>query len=255
MKSILALLASITAASACIYGRAENSAAAWSYDGVNGPLMWHTLDAKNAACAEGKHQSPIDIDSATIQYGAEAQLLWPSTGAFNLTNNGHTVEAIPGGKYVSRLGGREEFTLRNFHFHASSEHTVDGLIYPLEAHFVHQSDAGNYAVVGVFFEVERRGSSFFRSMDFELLQEKDDKVEILNLDLEPIIQNVGNVFTYAGSLTTPPCSEGISWFVEKKPLTISAAQYKQIRQAMGYNARFTQGVPGEENLLAMVKRS
>lgn len=250
MRSILLLLASISATTACLYPRAEASTPSWSYDGHNGQALWHKLSEENKICATGKYQSPIDIDSSSIRLSPIAKLNYPSRGDFNLTNNGHTVEGTPEDEYTATLGG-EKYKLVNFHFHASSEHRVDGLGYPLEVHFVHSNvKSGALAVVGVFFEVDsKQGASFFYKMPFRELQDKNNTVEVKELDLRSITNRIKNVYTYSGSLTTPPCTEEVSWFVSEAPLTISAKQFKQLNKAMGFNSRFTQGTPGGENVL------
>jgi carbonic anhydrase len=111
---------------------------------------------------------------------------------------------------------------------------------------------GNLAVFGIFFEISpRQGSSFFHKMPFGDLTAKDDSAVVEAVDLSSILSHVRNVQVrnYPGSLTTPPCSEGVSWFVAEEPLSISAAQYRDLARAVGFNSRFTQGEPGSENVL------
>jgi carbonic anhydrase len=191
MRSILLLLASISATTACLYPRAEASTPSWSYDGHNGQALWHKLSEENKICATGKYQSPIDIDSSSIRLSPIAKLNYPSRGDFNLTNNGHTVEGTPEDEYTATLGG-EKYKLVNFHFHASSEHRVDGLGYPLEVHFVHSNvKSGALAVVGVFFEVDsKQGASFFYKMPFRELQDKNNTVEVKELDLRYVALSI-----------------------------------------------------------------
>ncbi|KAF8247130.1 carbonic anhydrase [Wilcoxina mikolae CBS 423.85] len=250
MRSILLLLASVTAATACLYPRAEDPAHSWNYDGLTGPVRWHALAEENKICATGKHQSPINIDTKSIRLSSSAELNYPSSGDFNLTNNGHTVQATPEGTYTATLRG-EKYKLVNFHFHTSSEHRVDGMGYPLEAHFVHSSvKTGALAVVGVFFEVDsRQGVSFFHKLPFRELKDKNDSVIVKKVDLQSITKRIQSVYTYSGSLTTPPCTEQVSWFVSDAPLTISVKQFRLLNKALGFNSRFTQGKPGEQNVL------
>ena len=192
MRSLLtpvAVLLASSLASACIYRRAE-AEAKWSYSGVDGPLMWHKLSPAFAACGNGTNQSPIDIDSAAQEARDDVANLsdYPRSAAFNITNNGHTVQGMPAPAsdadtdappILAMLGG-EPHQLVNFHFHASSEHLVDGQGYPLEAHFVHSHvKTGALAVVGVLVDVEsRRGRCFFRDIPFDSLLDKGDNLVV-----------------------------------------------------------------------------
>ncbi|KAA8909394.1 alpha carbonic anhydrase [Sphaerosporella brunnea] len=253
MRAIISLLllSASTLTSACIYPRDGN--AGWSYDGATGPTLWDKLSSNNAACAEGKHQSPINIDWA-ISAAKQSSFDFPERADFTILNNGHTILAKPAepSKFASTLGGRV-YELLQFHFHTPSEHTLDGKGFPLEAHFVHSDADGKLAVFGIFFTVGSGTSSpFFHKMDFKNLSANGDSAALKNVNLKPIMTHVRNAKarSYSGSLTTPPCTEGVSWFVAEAPLKISATQYAALAQAMGFNARFTQGVPGKENILA-----
>jgi carbonic anhydrase len=124
--------------SACIYSRSEGQH--WGYDGAIGPVMWHSLSPDNSACGMGKNQSPINVNSA-ISLIDGSRFDFPTYGDFKLSNNGHTIQGEPveeeAEEFFSSLGGHE-YQLKNFHFHTPSEHTLNGVGYPLEAHFVHQ---------------------------------------------------------------------------------------------------------------------
>jgi carbonic anhydrase len=112
---------------------------------------------------------------------------------------------------------------------------------------------GNLAVFGIFFEISpRQGSTFFHKMPFHDLTSNNDSAVIEAVDLSSILNLVrdAQVRNYSGSLTTPPCSEGVNWFVAESPLSISAAQYQELARAVGFTSRFTQGEPGSENVLS-----
>lgn len=183
----IAVLLASSLASACIYRRAE-AEVKWSYSGVDGPLMWHKLSPDFAACGNGKNQSPINIDP-TVQVARDgvADLAgYPRSATFNITNNGHTIQAVPapapnasaGAPPILAMLGGEPHRLVNFHFHASSEHLVDRQGYPLEAHFVHSHvKTGALAVVGVLVDVESGGGGcFFGDIPFDSLLDKGDNV-------------------------------------------------------------------------------
>jgi len=253
--SALLLCASTTLTSACLYKR-QGEHAAWSYDGRTGPLLWHTLSPEWAICATGANQSPIDINS-TIRTVTGSSFDYPSEADFTMLNNGHSVDSTPAAHedataFRATLGG-EHYQLVGFHFHAPSEHKINGLAYPLEVHFVHRHvRTGGLAVFGIFFDITaRQGDAFFLKMPFAELQEANDTREVDDINLSSIVKHVrsSRVFSYSGSLTTPPCSEQVSWFVAERPLLISVAQYNELRHAVGSNSRYTQGPPGEKNLL------
>jgi len=138
--SALLLCASTTLTSACLYER-DGKNSAWSYDGRTGPLLWHTLSPEWDLCATGANQSPININS-TIRTVTGSSFNYPSSADFNMLNNGHTIDSAPAAHedataFRATLGG-EHYQLVGFHFHTQSEHMINGLAYPLEAHFVHR---------------------------------------------------------------------------------------------------------------------
>jgi carbonic anhydrase len=135
----LVLLFATSLTSACIYSRSESQD--WGYTGALGPVMWHTLSSDNSACATGKHQSPINLNSA-ISLIEGSCFDFPDKADIKIFNNGHTIEGTAIGEdyqFISELGG-EEYVLKQFHFHTPSEHTLNGKGYPLEVHFVHSDD-------------------------------------------------------------------------------------------------------------------
>lgn len=163
--TINTILLLASAASACIYKRAEDDAAAarWGYTGADGPLHWHTLDAANSKCASGTNQSPINVVPELLK-PADACFEYPNAGDFTVLNNGHTIQLTPleygaatpdysQSAYKATLDGTD-FSLMQFHFHTPSEHVLNGVSYPLEIHFVHTApETGALAVVGIFFDI------------------------------------------------------------------------------------------------------
>ena len=144
-----------------------------------------------------------------------------------MTNNGHTVQmTYEAGSSLGRVGGKDTWTLAQFHFHAPSEHTVDGTSYPLEMHLVHLDAAGKPAVVvGVFIRAGKENAALARA--FQSLPAKEgDKIARMGetIDAGALLPADKTFFTYAGSLTTPPCTEGITWYVLKTPIEMSQAQ-------------------------------
>ncbi|RPA98376.1 carbonic anhydrase [Choiromyces venosus 120613-1] len=267
-----------TLVSACLYKREDPTMPPFSYTGETGPLLWHnlTVDGKNFPyhkCATGKQQSPIDITDL-VPLAKNTTTSFPSSGQFTIENNGHTIEATPQKPedYKSILGG-QEYKLKQFHFHVSSEHHLHDETFPLEAHFVHTKvdDDSKLAVVGIFFDVVDTGAGDMLIQSIcpelkELEEPKHDKREEkkpsapFNVQMHSINNIIDNskIRNYPGSLTTPPCSEQVSWYVVEEPLAIIPKQFNRLKKIMKFNSRFTQNNysdPPKENLLALVKQT
>jgi len=210
----------------------EHHAKHWAYeDGPStvGPEHWSTI-AGNGQCS-AKRQSPTALASNAAS--ASGDLL--DTFAYrpsrvSLVNNGHTVQAgYDAGSSVSEGGAA--YTLAQFHFHAPSEHTLDGRSYPLEIHLVHLDGAGKPAlVVGVFVK-EGRANAALESVFQNLPKHEGEKSEPAGatVDAAALLPADRSHFAYDGSLTTPPCSEGIRWRVMRQPIEMSASQIAAYR--------------------------
>ncbi len=215
--------------SLAIFGTAH--AANWGYEGNHGPEHWGEFASE---CASGKNQSPINIRSATQAELAKLQLDYKGK-VVTLTNNGHTLQTSLEGANSLLVDGKQ-FTLKQFHFHTPSENHVDGKSYPLEAHYVHSDEQGNLAVVAVFFEQGDANPALARLL--ENVPEKDNNVTIrAPFDASALIPTDKDYYRFNGSLTTPPCSEGVRWLVIQEPQTISAGQIEKFAKAMGANNR------------------
>lgn len=183
----------------------------------------------------GKMQSPIDIvssdaeelqeDSGTIELDYDADIA-------KAENNGHSIQITDGGTSV--INGRN-FTLTQFHFHAESEHTVDGKHYPLEAHFVNTAQDGRIAVIGVFFTEGKENKGFQEVLD-DVNNEKEDPIT----DLDDMIPENKSYYHYLGSLTTPPLNENVEWYVLKNPVEVSSEQIETFRKLYSHNNREVQ---------------
>ncbi len=223
-KSLMALGLSLALVGTA---QAEN----WGYEGNHGPEHWGEFASE---CAQGKNQSPIDIQSAVEAELAKLELDYNGK-AISLTNNGHTLQASLEGDNNLLVDGKS-FNLKQFHFHTPSENHVDGKSYPLEAHYVHADEQGNLAVVAVFFEEGDANPALTNLL--ETVPEKDNNVTIsAPFDASALIPSDKDYYRFNGSLTTPPCSEGVRWLVIKDPQTISAEQIKKFENVMGENNR------------------
>lgn len=218
----------------------------WSYEGETGPSNWHTLHPEYAVCGEGEKQSPINIDVSTVELNDDLEALeltYQST-PFSLENNGHTVQLTdPTGENSISLQG-EEYTLQQLHFHIPSENTLNGNHFEMEGHLVHQNEAGEPAVLAFLIE-EGEGNSVLAEA-FSSIPSENNKEE-LNIKLDSLLPQDLSTFRYSGSLTTPPCSEGVSWVVLEEPIELSEQQIGAFSERFPHgNARDPQPINNRE---------
>jgi len=204
----------------------------WGYDGEGAPEHWGDIDPRFTTCKNGVNQSPINLSGFT-----ESDL---PTIAFNynltssdILNNGHSIQAnLKEGSSITVDG--KTFELKQFHFHNPSENNINGTSYPLEAHFVHASEAGELAVVAVMF-VEGEENKALSELWAKMPQNIGDKNPIDAKDLNALLPTDRDYYRFNGSLTTPPCTEGVRWLVMKKPVTLSATQIETFKKVMHHH--------------------
>ena len=221
---------------------AEQHPAHWDYQGAGGPEQWAHLSPEFATCARGTRQSPIDIrDGIKVELDAVQFDYKPS--AFKVLDNGHTVQVnVAPGNAIEVMGQRYE--LVQFHFHRPSEERINGKPFDMVAHLVHKSEQGRLAVVAVLLE---KGSAqpVVQSVWNNLPLEKGDEVAArAPIDLNQLLPRERGYYTYMGSLTTPPCSEGVLWMVMKQPVSISDEQLGIFARLYPMNARPVQAASG-----------
>ena len=208
----------------------------WGYDGEHGADHWADVDPGYAACKAGRMQSPVDLGESNAVGTIEIATRY-MPGPLTLLNNGHTVQANFAAGSAMTSGGRE-FALIQVHFHTPSEHTVTGAHYPLAAHFVHADAAGALAVLGVFFKTGAANDELEKVIAAAPAQATPAAVVPgATLDPNGMIPDDPTVIRYMGSLTTPPCSEGVNWHIANQTMTASASQIARIHAIMGDNAR------------------
>lgn len=222
----------------------------WGYRGDIGPENWASIDESYAACSNGLQQSPIDVDVATPPSRVPAIVPSYSETPLVIFNNGRTIEAeVREGD--SLMVGDKAWDVVQFHFHASSEHTFDGVSYPLEMHVVHADDEGNLAVLGVVIEPGAHNDSLdpiFNNLPLEL--SAPSEINGVTVNLSDVLPQELAAWRYAGSLTTPPCSEGVAWHVLSTPIEASLEQIgafegvfdNNFRPAQALNTREVDGV-------------
>ena len=209
----------------------------WSYEGEAGPDHWGDLAADYATCSTGTHQSPVDILAPESQALTDIQFNY-NPSALTIKNNGHTIQVdYAEGSSITVDG--TTYNLLQFHFHHPSEHTVDGVVYPMEMHLVHADADGNLAVIGVLIKEGVKANAAFAPVWANLPAEEVeptliDGATVNAADLLPADRTYD---TYSGSLTTPPCSENVKWLVLTTPVELSVEQITAFSDIFEHNAR------------------
>lgn len=217
-------------------------AADWGYTGEKGPDHWAMLAADYQTCAAGTMQSPIDLKAANAAGDLQLDLAYDAV-PLKVLNTGLTLQlnGQAGGGFTE---AGEQFDLVQGHFHTPSEHVLDGKTYPAELHLVHKSADGKLAVLGILIE-EGAENAGLAALPAEFPKGGEEAaVEGASFEPAKFLPEDRAIYRYSGSLTTPPCSEGVAWHVVKQPVTASAEQIAALTKAMGENARPPQELHG-----------
>jgi carbonic anhydrase len=216
------------------------AASEWGYGGENGPAKWSSLKPEFGACL-GRNQSPVDI-AATIDAVLPPLTFAYRAAATDVVNNGHTVQVNYGPGSTVKIDGIA-FELKQFHFHSPSENRVSGKAYPLEAHLVHADKDGNLAVVAVFFQ-EGPANPALGAVWAQMPKAPGQKnAAPPALSAAALLPANRDYWRYNGSLTTPPCTEGVRWIVMKHAGTVSKEQVAAFGATLGFaNNRPVQAV-------------
>lgn len=213
----------------------------FGYSGAKGPSHWGGMSEHWRACSVGVNQSPVELTRFIEAELPPLRIAYAPTGR-EVVHTGHAIQVNAGPGSTLGVDGLT-FKLLQFHFHAPSEHHLDGRDFPLEAHLVHQNEAGDLAVVGVFFEPGAPNDLL--GLVTASLPGGPGERRLLGSPLTPagLLPADRDYLRYSGSLTTPPCSEGVRWLVMKRPMTASPAQIDALSAALGFaNNRPTQPV-------------
>ncbi|HUL80886.1 MAG TPA: carbonic anhydrase family protein [Gammaproteobacteria bacterium] len=220
----------------------------WAYNGETGPPYWGLMGEEFRACRDGKAQSPIDIRDASVHAANLPAIEFhyqPSKLTINDTT--HTIEVTYApGSYVTV--GNERYELKQFHFHRPSEEQINGKSYAMAAHLVHESADGKVAVVTVFLTKGDAPSSLLKTLwdNVPKIRKVDTPVDAVTIDASKLLPASKAYYKYSGSLTTPPCTEGVTWFVLKSPTTVSAGEIDRFAKLYLRNARPVQPLNGRE---------
>lgn len=210
----------------------------WSYEGDGGPENWARIDPKNALCAGGQRQSPINIEGG-VKVDLEPLRFDYRPQRVRIEDNGHTVQVNVAEGNTLRVMGRT-YELKQFHFHRPSEEKVAGKRFDMVVHLVHQDDEGHLAVVAVLLERGESEQPVVQSVWNNLPLETGPAASVFPatpLDVAKLFPADRSYYTYMGSLTTPPCSEGVLWLVFKQPVLVTPEQIAVFSRLYRNNAR------------------
>jgi len=218
----------------------------WAYEGAGGPASWGALKPEFGLCANGQRQSPIDIRGGLAVDLEPVKFDYRPSG-FSVIDNGHTVQVnVPPGNAIEVAGRR--FELVQFHFHRPSEERIDGRQFEMSLHLVHKDPAGRLAVVGVLLgkgPAHPAVQTVWNNLPLERNEEVPARAQI---DPTHLLPEDRRYYTYMGSLTTPPCSEGVHWVVMRTPVTVTPEQIELFARIYPMNARPVQSAAGRRIL-------
>jgi len=225
---VLVLVAAFCWAGSAIAGEGHGGGVHWGYSGGTGPIYWGSLSPDFKLCAEGKSQSPINL-TGMVAGNLPAVKYDYGKSSLMIVNNGHTIQVNydEGGDIWI---GRDRYHFLQFHFHSPSENQINGVSFPLEAHLVHANDKGELAVISVMFHPGPANPLIDRILRYTpTLVPSTMSVSTASIKVTDLLPENRDYYTYSGSLTTPPCSEGVRWLVLKQPASASAEQIARFR--------------------------
>lgn len=205
----------------------------WGYEGDTGPAHWGQLSPDYETCATGKSQSPVNLTgfpkgkhpALTVDY---------QQGGESIFNNGHTVQVNYREGSSITVGG-QTYALEQFHFHAPAENTIEGHEYPMEAHFVHADENGNLAVVALLYRVGKHKAELEKAWAHMPEHAGENHVLPDPIDANALLPRSYAYYRFDGSLTTPPCTEGVKWFVMAHADTASKEQIERFAKTMHHH--------------------
>jgi carbonic anhydrase len=247
MRTIFTILAlSVVAAVSLPSGSRAQWKTPWSYEGPKGPDHWGDLDPDYAACKVGKEQSPIDIRSAN-KVDLPAIRFEYKSGPLRIINNGYTAVRVnyPPGNGNFLIVGDKRYELTQFHFHRPSEEFIQGKPYDMVIHLMHTAGDGKVAAVAVFLNSGSANATIQRLWE-HMPRTAGKETRIAGVALNPagLLPHDTGYYTYMGSQTAPPCSEGVTWFVLKTPIDISADEISAFAKLYPHDVRPPQPLNG-----------
>jgi carbonic anhydrase len=226
------------------YAEPGSAGVAWGYQGEIGPEHWGKLSPAFRLCGEGLEQSPVDITETQPRRLPRLAFQYRS-GSVHMVNDGLVIRLLyEPGSYV-RVGSHR-YELEHVDFHTPGEHTKNGFAPDMEIHLVHRDGAGNYAIVAIPVVAGRRHNSLLSRIWQHLPARPGQEYEDAYIGIKPVflLPSKKDYYAYQGSLSNPPCSEGVSWFVMRHAIEVPAEYVERFRQVLGQNNRPTQPLNG-----------
>lgn len=205
----------------------------WGYEGDEEPSNWAKLSTEYQMCELGKNQSPINISNTIEANIGQLDIHYGQTSG-TIINNGHTVQISEEQPNDYIILGDEQYNLVQFHFHAPSENQIDGKSFPMEGHFVHTNKNGDLLVMAVMFEAGQENSSSDQLLA-KLNAQENLAAHFDEINIASFIPENTHYYRFSGSLTTPPCSEGVTWVVLKEPMTLSKTEIDKFSEAFKHH--------------------
>jgi carbonic anhydrase len=203
----------------------------WGYSGEEGPEHWGELSSEYTACATGKNQTPINVAGMVDAELPPLVFDYKPDGGQEVINNGHTIQVnfVPGSTIKV---DDKTFELLQFHFHSPSENHIEGKSFPMEAHFVHKDKDGNLAVLALMYTEGEENHELEKAWK-GMPKEAGEKATLSQaVSADALLPQNLDYYRFDGSLTTPPCSEGVRWLVLKANSTASKQQIEEFQHVM-----------------------
>jgi carbonic anhydrase len=247
MRSRALWLSVVIAAGITVTGcsGAQPASKEWGYAGSIGPQNWGKLNPEYATCGKGTEQSPVDIISGAAVPGHTSLGINYGPSESVITNNTHTVEASATGTNFVTADGKK-YDLVRMHFHSESEHVLNGASQPVELHFVNKASDGSLLAAAVFVKVGAENGAAQPFVEATTLGKGETSSHAKTINWAGLLPRVLDNFMYQGSLTTPPCTEGVTWVVLRTPVEFSADQIARLEKAYHGNNRPVQPVGSRE---------
>lgn len=227
IKTIPFLIASIGFTSSTIAGPH------WGYEGNELPDNWAQLSPDYQMCGAGKNQSPVNISGTIKAQVGELDIHYGETSG-EIVNNGHTIQITEKNSDDFIVVNGKKYTLKQFHFHAPSENNINGKSYPMEGHFVHTDKDGDILVMAVMFDQGEENTTIEKLL-LLLSDEEGNPTDFDKIDIASFIPKDKSYYRFSGSLTTPPCSEGVTWVVFQHPMTLSKSELEVFAKEFKHN--------------------
>lgn len=205
----------------------------WGYEGEDKPENWGKLSPEFSTCENGKNQSPINIEHVFKTHHDKLKLVFKPSKQ-EIINNGHTIQVNVGEGNTLQIDN-EVFTLQQFHFHAPSENEIKGKQFPMEAHFVYKNKNGELAVVALMFNKGKTNPELAKAWQQIPTEVEATATLTQPVDIKALLPNRLDFYRFSGSLTTPPCTEGVRWIVLEQESSASAEQIEKFHSIMHHD--------------------